>query len=141
MATHDIMGAFNNTNPEVIIQIMELQKMPAYLTRWVRGFTTDRSLAFSFYGKIEKAKHFGGAIPQGSLVSLALFSIAISAIIEMSCSNDENETFVKGIVGFIVCVVISKTYAIWEGIILNFDDVQKACGTRGYEAKKQVYNN
>jgi hypothetical protein len=31
IATHDIMGAFNNTHPDAVMRIMVLRRMPAYL--------------------------------------------------------------------------------------------------------------
>jgi hypothetical protein len=83
MATHDIKGAFNNTRPEALIQIMTSRRMTKYLINWVIAFTTDRELAFSFDGTQESGKPFIGAIPQGSPASPILFPIVMSAIINM----------------------------------------------------------
>jgi hypothetical protein len=83
MATHDIKGAFNNTHPEALRQIMTTRRMPKYLINWVIAFTKNRELVFSFDGNQESGKPFTGAIPQGSPVSPTLFSIVMSAIINM----------------------------------------------------------
>jgi hypothetical protein len=56
--------------------------MPAYLIGWVKAFTTERLLAVSFNGKMEKREKFEDAIPQGSSASPVLFLIIISAIID-----------------------------------------------------------
>jgi hypothetical protein len=63
LATHDIEGAFNNTNPKVLEQIMEQRKMPTYIIQWVKEFTTDRLLSFGFDGISEIPKPFTGALP------------------------------------------------------------------------------
>jgi hypothetical protein len=83
MAAHDIKGAFNNTPPEALIQIMTTRRMPKYLINWVIAFTTNRVLAFSFDGNQESGKPFTGAIPQGSPVSPIIFSIVMFAIANM----------------------------------------------------------
>jgi hypothetical protein len=83
MAIHDVKGVVNNTRPEALIQIMTSRRMLKYLINWVIAFTTDRELAFSFDGGQESGKQFTGAIPQGSPASPILFSIVISAIINM----------------------------------------------------------
>jgi hypothetical protein len=69
LLTHDIDSAFNNTDPEVLIQIMEQRRLPSYMTLWVKAFTTDRKLAFGFDGKSEDQKPFTRDLPQGSPIS------------------------------------------------------------------------
>jgi hypothetical protein len=39
LLTHDIDGAFNNTDPEVLIQVMEQRRLPSYMALWVNAFT------------------------------------------------------------------------------------------------------
>jgi ribonuclease HI len=86
LAAHDILGAFNNTRPEILVRIMEIRRMPKYLVEWVRDFTNNRTLAFSFDGCKEEPQPFLHSIPQGSPVSPVLFSIIFSAVM------DGNET-------------------------------------------------
>jgi hypothetical protein len=64
LVTHDKEGAFNNTNPLILRQIMEKRQMPRYLIGWVQAFTTERTLVFSFEGKSEMPKSFTSSIPQ-----------------------------------------------------------------------------
>lgn len=82
LAAHDILGAFNFTRPDMLVKIMKMRKMPDYLIEWVRDFSTDRTLSFSFDNSIEEAKEFCLAIPQGSPASPNLFSIMMSAILD-----------------------------------------------------------
>ena len=80
LATHDILGAFNNTRPDILLQIMHQRKLPQYLINWTKDFTIDRTLSFSFDGQYEARKPFRNAIPQGSPVSPALFAIMMGAL-------------------------------------------------------------
>ena len=82
LAAHDVDGAFNNTIPSALISIMELRKMPKYLIEWVKNFTESRTMSFSFDNCQEIKRPFVNAIPQGSPVSPALFSIMMSAILD-----------------------------------------------------------
>jgi hypothetical protein len=79
---HDIDGAFNNTGPEVLIQIMEQRQLPSYMTLWVKEFITDRKLVFGFNAKSEDPKPLDRALPQGSPISPILFAITACAIFE-----------------------------------------------------------
>jgi hypothetical protein len=63
---------------------MSLRRMPLYLIEWVKDFTENRYLSFSFDGKTEPPQPFRNAIPQGSPVSPILFSVMMCAIIEDS---------------------------------------------------------
>jgi hypothetical protein len=82
LITHDIVGTFNNTDPEVLIQIMEPRRLPSYMTLWVKAFTTDRKLAFGFDGKSEDRRPFNRVLPQGSPISPILFATTACAIFE-----------------------------------------------------------
>jgi hypothetical protein len=82
LAAHDVQGAFNNTKPEILIKLMILRRMPKYLIEWIKDFTLNRTLSFSFDNQIESPKPFCNGIPQGSLVSPILFSIMMSALME-----------------------------------------------------------
>jgi ribonuclease HI len=82
LAAHDILGAFNNTKPDILVQIMVQRGMPTYLINWTRNFTADRTLSFSFDNHLEPPKPFKNAIPQGSPVSPILFSIMMSAVMD-----------------------------------------------------------
>jgi hypothetical protein len=80
--THDIEGAFNNTNPKILVQIMEQRQMPSCLVNWTRAFTTNRTIAFASDGQSETPKPFTNSILQGSPASPTLFAIAANAFIE-----------------------------------------------------------
>jgi hypothetical protein len=41
LLAHDIEGAFNNTNPALLLQVMQQRGMPSYLCEWTRSFTTN----------------------------------------------------------------------------------------------------
>jgi hypothetical protein len=82
LLTHGIDGAFNNTDPEVLIQIMEQRRLPSYMILWVKAFTTDRKLEFGFDGKSEDPEPFNRALPQGTPISPTLFVITACAIFE-----------------------------------------------------------
>jgi hypothetical protein len=62
--THDIEGAFNNTHPKLLVQVMHQHQMPQYLTDWATAFTSDRTLSFCFYGLRETPKPFKAGLPQ-----------------------------------------------------------------------------
>jgi hypothetical protein len=82
LAAHDLLGAFNNTNPDILAQIMVQRGMPTYLINWTRSFTADQTLSFSFDNHLELPKPFKNAIPQGSPVSPILFLIMMSAVMD-----------------------------------------------------------
>jgi hypothetical protein len=82
LAAHDILGAFNNTIPYILLQIMTQRRMPTYLINWTKYFTPNRTLSFSFDNNCESLQPFTHAIPQGSPVSPILFSIMMSAILD-----------------------------------------------------------
>jgi hypothetical protein len=82
LAAHDVQGAFNNTQPEILIKLMMLRRMPKYLIECVKDFTLNRTLSFSFDNQIESPKPFCNGIPQRSPVSPILFSIMMSALME-----------------------------------------------------------
>jgi hypothetical protein len=86
------MGAFNNAHPDAVMRIVVLRRMPAYLIGWVKAFTTERFLAFRFDGEMEKGEKFEDAIPQGSPASPVLFSIIISAILDLSLNPLDDHT-------------------------------------------------
>jgi hypothetical protein len=88
LAAHDVQGAFNNTQPEILIKLMILRRMPKYLIEWVKDLTLNRTLSFSFDNQIESPKPFCNGIPQGSPVSLILSSIMMSAL--MKGDNPKN---------------------------------------------------
>jgi hypothetical protein len=66
LLTHDIEGAFNNTNPALLLQVMQQCGLPSYLCEWTRSFTTNRTLAFTFSQQLEDPKPFLCGLPQGS---------------------------------------------------------------------------
>jgi hypothetical protein len=45
---HDIEGTFNNTNPSLLLQVIQHWNIPQYLQAWTKAFTTNHTLAFSF---------------------------------------------------------------------------------------------
>jgi ribonuclease HI len=87
----DIEGAFNNTNPHKLIQIMKQRKMPRYLCEWTRAFTTERKLAFCFDEMTENPKPFDSGLPQGSPASPLLFLIYANAMLENPNTQNPKE--------------------------------------------------
>jgi hypothetical protein len=55
--THGIEEAFNNTNPKILVQIMQQRQMPSYLVKVTRAFTINRKIAFAFDGQPETPIH------------------------------------------------------------------------------------
>jgi hypothetical protein len=82
LAAHDILGAFNNPIPYILLQIMTQRRMPTYPINWTKDFTSNRTLPFSFDNNCESPQPFTHAIPQGSPVSQILFSIMMSAVLD-----------------------------------------------------------
>jgi hypothetical protein len=95
LATHDIEGAFNNTNPKVLEQIMGQRKMSTYIIQWVKEFTTDRLLSFCFDEISEIPKPFTGALPQRSPISPVLFAIVANAMLENPVKNNNTSSSVS----------------------------------------------
>jgi hypothetical protein len=83
LLAHDIEGAFNNTNPALLLQVMQQRGMPSYLCEWTRSFTTNRTLAFTFSEHLEEPKPFLCGLPQGSPASPILFLIYANAMLEV----------------------------------------------------------
>ena len=82
LLANDIQGAFNNTDPERLVQIMRARKLPAYLANWTTSFTSSRTMSFCFDNCIETAKPYDSGLPQGSPVSPVLFLIYAQAMME-----------------------------------------------------------
>jgi ribonuclease HI len=84
MLTHDIEGAFNNTHPSLLDDVLRMRTMPTYLRYWVRAFTSDRRLGFALDACNEEPQPFKCGLPQGSPVSPVLFLIYANAALERS---------------------------------------------------------
>jgi ribonuclease HI len=82
LLTHDISGAFNNTHPALLDQIMEQRCMPTYLRGWTRAFNSDRRLSFALDSMVEEPQPFRCGLPQGSPASPILFLIYANATLE-----------------------------------------------------------
>jgi hypothetical protein len=50
MLTHDIEGAFINTHPSLLDDVLRMRTMLTYLRNWVRAFNQDRRLGFGLDG-------------------------------------------------------------------------------------------
>jgi hypothetical protein len=83
LLAHNIEGAFNNTNPALLLQVMQQRGMPSYLCAWTRSFTTNRTLTFTFSQQLEDPKPFLCGLPQGSPASPILFLIYANAMLEV----------------------------------------------------------
>jgi hypothetical protein len=83
LLAHDIEGAFNNTNPALLLQVMQQRGMPSYLCEWTRSFTTNCTLAFSFSQQLEDPKPYLCGLPQCSPASPILFLIYANAMLEV----------------------------------------------------------
>ena len=83
LLAHDIDGAFNNTNPRLLLQVMKQRQMPTYLTNWTSAFTTDRQIAFGFDQRTEQPQPFTSDLPQGSPLSPVLFLIHANAMLDL----------------------------------------------------------
>jgi hypothetical protein len=83
LLAHDIEGTFNNTNPALLLQVMQQRGMPSYLCEWTRSFTTNRTLTFTFSQQLEDPKPFLCGLPQSSPASPILFLIYANAMLEV----------------------------------------------------------
>jgi hypothetical protein len=83
LLAHNIEGAFNNTNPSLLLQVMQQRGMPAYLCAWTHSFMTNRTLAFSFTQQLEQPKPFFYGLPQGTPASPIIFLIYANAMLEV----------------------------------------------------------
>jgi ribonuclease HI len=82
MLTHDIEGAFNNTHPSLLDDVLRMRTMPTYLRNWVQAFNQDRRLGFGLDGCSEEPQPLRCGLPQGSPVSPVLFLIYANAALE-----------------------------------------------------------
>ena len=82
LLANDIQGAFNNTDPARLVQIMKARKLPMYLANWTTSFTSSRTMSFCFNDCKETAKPYDSGLHQGSPVSPVLFLIYAQAMME-----------------------------------------------------------
>jgi hypothetical protein len=82
LLAHDIAGAFNNTHPALLDQVLEQSRMPTYLRNWTRAFNEDRRLSFARDSRMEEPRPFRCGLPQGSPVPPILFLIYANAALE-----------------------------------------------------------
>jgi hypothetical protein len=76
------VGAFNNTHPALLDQVLEQRRMPTYLRNWTCAFNEDRRLSFALDSRIEEPHPSRCGLPQGSLVLPMLFLIYANAALE-----------------------------------------------------------
>jgi hypothetical protein len=79
LLTHHIEGAFNNTHPALLDQVMEQRGLPTYLHTWTWAFKMDRRLGSALNSRIEEPQPFRCGLPQGSPASPVLFLIYANA--------------------------------------------------------------
>lgn len=89
LLANDISGAFNNTDPACLIQLMRARKMPNYMIEWTQSFTQGRTLSFCFDGKTEEPQDFAAGLPQGSPISPVLFLIYAQCMLESRTNNTQ----------------------------------------------------
>jgi hypothetical protein len=82
LLAHDIAGAFNNTHPAMLDQVLAQRRMPTYLRKWTCAFNEERRLSFTVDSRIEELRPFRCGLPQGSPVSPILFLIYANAALE-----------------------------------------------------------
>jgi hypothetical protein len=82
LLTQDVSGAFNNTDPDILIEVMRRKGMPLYIVNWVQQFLSNRTLPFSFDGQIEPPTSFSSGLPQGFPISPVPFLIMANIITE-----------------------------------------------------------
>jgi hypothetical protein len=107
LLTQDVSGAFNNTDPDILIEVMRRKAMPLYIFNWVQQFLSNRTLSFSFDGQIEPPTSFSSGLPQGSPISPVLFLIMENIITEPPPTVTEKTT---SYVDDISLTQISPTY-------------------------------
>jgi hypothetical protein len=92
LLTQDVSGAFNNTDPDILIEVMRRKVMPLYIVNWVQQFLSNGTLSFSFDGQIEPPTSFSSGLPQGSPISPVLFLIMANIITEVPPTVTEKTT-------------------------------------------------
>jgi hypothetical protein len=85
--THDIVGAFKNTHPKLLVQVMHQRQMPQYLTDWATAFTSDKTLSFCFDGLKETPKPSQG----WPTTRIPRFTNSVSNIFK--CNYELNHTY------------------------------------------------
>jgi hypothetical protein len=63
MLSYDIDGAFNNTHPSLLDDMLRMRMMPTYLRNWVREFNRDRRLGFGLDTCSEEPQPFNCGLP------------------------------------------------------------------------------
>jgi hypothetical protein len=95
LLTQGVSGAFNNTDPDVLIEVMRRKAVPLYIVNWVQQFLSNRTLTFSFDGQIEPPNSFSSGLPQGSPISPILFLIMANIITEAPTTVTEKTTLCR----------------------------------------------
>jgi hypothetical protein len=92
LITQDVSGAFNNRDPDILIEVMRRKAMLLYIVNWVQQFLSNITLSFSFDGQIEPPTSFSSGLPQGFPISPVLFLIMANIITEAPPTVTEKAT-------------------------------------------------
>ena len=82
MLSLDLGGAFDNVSQERLLHIMRKMGFPTWLVSWIANFMASRRTRIAYPGHLSNWIYTRNGILQGSPLSLILFILFISELLE-----------------------------------------------------------
>ena len=98
----DLTKAFDTVDHEVLIERIRSSNMPGYLTRWLSCYLRGRQVRTIFRGHTSTTRMIHTGVPQGSVISSALFNAYISdlppppADVKLDTYADDTTVYTSG---------------------------------------------
>ncbi len=104
----DVAGAFDNVSHERLLHNLRMRRTPAFITKWVASFLSDRKTSITLGGKTSELEEVETGIPQGSPILPVLFLFFNAPLLE-ECAKTRLPIQVGGFVDDVHLLAYSES--------------------------------